>query len=406
MTPRTLASDLPGTSRDLAAATAARIRAGLADRDLDVDVVVAASPANVGYATGYRSVAGDLFRAHQMAAVIDPASTTLVCPAADTAPAMDAGVDAGQLVPYGRFYFEVKGTPDGPHPSRMADQHDGVVPALVEALRRHGAARGRVGLDLAGLGVHVDAVVAALPDMRVVDVGPWFSRLRQHKLPGEVDRLRRAARLAEQGIDRALQEARPGCTEADLAAVVGRTMLEGGGTPRFVVVTAGLRSALADAAATTAVIERGDLIRFDVGCTVEGYWSDMARTAVAGAATDRQADRYAALLAGEEAQLNRIRPGIRADDLFDLAVEVVEQQGITPYRRHHCGHGIGTEVYEPPIVAPTVDALIEEHMTFCLETPFYELGWGGMMVEDTVVVTTQGHERFTVSDRSLRELDW
>lgn len=403
MTPLTTGATRSDT-RDLTAATAARVRAGLAD--LDVAVVVAASPANVGYATGYRSVAGDLFRAHQMAAVVDAAGTSLVCPAADTAPAMDAGVEANQLVPYGRFYFEAAGTPDGPHPSRMADEHDGVVQALVEALRRHDATGGRVGLDMAGLGVHADALAAALPDTRVVDVGPWFARLRQHKLPGEVDRLRRAARLAEQGIERALEEARPGCTEADLAAIVGRTMLEGGGMPRFVVVTAGLRSALADAAATTAIIERGDLIRFDVGCTVEGYWSDMARTAVAGPATGRQADRYAALLAGEEAQLDRIRPGVRADDLFDLAVEVVEQHGVSPYRRHHCGHGIGTEVYEPPIVAPNVDTPIEEHMTFCLETPFYELGWGGMMVEDTVVVTADGHERFTVSDRSLRELDW
>jgi Xaa-Pro aminopeptidase len=121
-----------------------------------------------------------------------------------------------------------------------------------------------------------------------------------------------------------------------------------------------------------------------------------------GEASPTQKRLYDAIFAGEEEQLQRIRPGMAASEVFDIAITEVERHGLFPYRRHHCGHGIGLDVYEPPIVAPGVSQEIEAGMVFCLETPYYEIGWGGMMVEDTIVVTEDGHRMFNVSDRSLR----
>ncbi|MGH9100623.1 MAG: M24 family metallopeptidase, partial [Acidimicrobiales bacterium] len=89
-------------------------------------------------------------------------------------------------------------------------------------------------------------------------------------------------------------------------------------------------------------------------------------------------------------------------ELFAAAVTEVERHQLIPYRRHHCGHGIGLEAYEPPLIGPTVDQALEPGMVLCFETPYYELGWGGMMVEDTVVITDNGCELLSVSDRSLR----
>jgi Xaa-Pro aminopeptidase len=88
--------------------------------------------------------------------------------------------------------------------------------------------------------------------------------------------------------------------------------------------------------------------------------------------------------------------------LFQTAVAAVECAGLRPYRRHHCGHAIGSEVYEPPIISPTADDELVPGMVFCVETPYYELGWGGMMVEDTIVVTDSGRDLLTTADRSLR----
>jgi Xaa-Pro aminopeptidase len=88
--------------------------------------------------------------------------------------------------------------------------------------------------------------------------------------------------------------------------------------------------------------------------------------------------------------------------VFDAAVREVQERGLTPYRRHHAGHAIGLSVYEQPVVGPGEPTELRPGMVFCLETPYYELGWGGMMVEDTGVVTDTGFELFTSINRSLR----
>lgn len=370
---------------DLAASTLGRLRAELAQSRYDR--LVLGHPANVAYATGYRSVAADIFRAHRMAALVGAETLLLVVPAADGAAASEAMAGADCVFPYGRFFFESR---DGSHPE-MADRHATFEEALTAAL---GVAGGLIGFD--------DALDPAGLPGTWEPAGGWMSGVRALKTPPEVERLAEAARLAEAGIDGALAAAAPGVTERQLKRIVASTMAAGGGYPRFVVVTAGERSALSDARATTRPLLVGDLVRFDVGCTFEGYWSDVGRTAVVGEPDAEQERRYAAILAGEDAQLAAARPGLTAGELFRVAVDAVEGRGLRPYRRHHCGHGIGIEVYESPAVSPGVDTPLREGMVLCLETPFYQLGWGGMMVEDTIVVTGDGHHRLTGSDRSLR----
>ena len=264
-------------------------------------------------------------------------------------------------------------------------------------------------IDGIGLAIGVERpddqqVRAALEQEKLgeVDATAWIASVRGPKLPAEVALLGYAARLAETGIEAALLDAGQGITEAELARSIAATMVAGGADPRFIVATVGDRTALADAYPTDREWRAGELARFDVGCVYAGYWSDMARSAVLGTPSALQARRYAALLAGEERQLTIARPGIKASELFDAAVQVVERGGVTPYRRHHCGHGIGLSVYETPIVAPGMQTELRPGMTFCFETPYYEIGWGGMMVEDTLVVTDDGVELLTESDRNLR----
>lgn len=368
------------------------------------DAFLAVSPANVFYASGYRSTAGELFPAHRMVAVIGTDCARLVLPVADSAPAADAGVDPATLVAYGRFYFE--STDGAAIPTKLVDQHPDWVAALRTAVDAAGLGSATLGVDDAALGDHGVAIVGdALPDATIVPASAWAYQVRANKLEGEAELLARAARLAENGISAALAVADEGWTEKQIAAVVASTMVAGGGSPRFIVVTAGQRSALADAFPTDNPWRPGDLLRFDVGCVLDGYWSDMARTAVLGEPTPLQRRRYDQLAAGESEQLEHIRPGIKASELFDVAMKTVIDSGFGPYRRQHCGHGIGLEVYEPPVLNPAGDTVLEPGMVFCLETPYYELGWGGMMCEDTVIVTEDGHRRFTMSSRELRVIE-
>lgn len=363
------------------------------------DGLALGSAEHIGYATGYRSVASDLFASHRMLALVSGDRTVLVGGASDGAAALDSGIPADDYVPFGTFYFEsVDGDAPEPH---LAGRHDSFHDAVAAAVAATGL-NGRIGLD-AGAADLVSAIAGG--GIERVDATDWMYDLRAVKLPAEVGLLRLAAQLAEQGIDAAIEEARVGVSEIELANVVAATMAAAGGSPRFTVVTSGPRSALSDARPTDRVLRPGDLLRFDVGCTFEGYWSDVGRTAVVGEPDDLQASRYAAILAGEEAQLGMIRPGITAEDLFDIAVSTVEASGLRPYRRHHCGHAIGTEVYERPVIAAGQSTVLRPGMVFCVETPYYEIGWGGMMVEDAVVLTADGAEMLTVSDRSLRVIE-
>ncbi len=370
-----------------------RLRQAMLDAALDL--LVLGHPANVDYASGYRSVAADIIPGTPIAALLGVDRLVLVAPAADAAAVDEAGV--GEFVPYGRFFFEAR----DPHPAAAAsDRYGSFLDALGVALDGFGEV-GRVGVD-GGLGAEAVAAVAARPGVdAVVPASDVAYRARAVKLEGEVDALRRAAASACAGIAAALEGAGEGVTERELASMVASTMAAGGAQPRFVVVGFGERSAYGDARPTDRVWRRGELARFDVGCEVEGYWSDVGRTAVLGEPDRRQRDRYAALVAGEEAELGVTAPGVEAEEVFAVAVSAVEAAGLRPYRRHHCGHTIGLEVYERPVVAPGWDTRLVAGMVLCLETPYYELGWGGMMVEDTVVVTETGNELLTSLPREL-----
>jgi Xaa-Pro aminopeptidase len=368
------------------------------------DCFIGASGANVMYATGYISVSGQLSNRHPMAAVVTPTATRLVVPVADAAPAIDGGVPPDEVIAFGRFYFD---SSDGTHvESMMADKRATVTEAILAAVEDLGMGKARIGVDTQGLGMEWAALREALPaSVTVDDASAWSRQVRAQKLPEEVELLRRSARLSEIGVDRAIAAAHVGSTEKELAAIIGTTMVEGGASPRFIVVTSGPRSALADAFATDRALARGELLRFDIGCLLDGYWSDIGRTAVVGPPDELQRRRYDAIFAGEQTQIDSVKPGMAAGEVFDLAMDEVRAQGIPGYRRQHCGHGIGAEVYENPIITAGVATPLEVGMTFCFETPYYELGWGGMMVEDTLVITETGCTLLTESDRSLRVID-
>ncbi len=108
---------------------------------------------------------------------------------------------------------------------------------------------------------------------------------------------------------------------------------------------------------------------------------------------------------GSSPSWKRREPGVTAGDLFKLAVEGVRKAGFETYQRSHCGHGLGIGAHEfPTLNSANQDVEIEEGMVLCVETPYYELGWGGMMVEDIIVIREDGNECLTSLPRELRRL--
>jgi len=302
---------------------------------------------------------------------------------------------------YGTFFVSSGGS--APDLAAMPKAEASFADALAAAVRAQVKPGQAVGIDCPVASERPE--LAAIAAGTLFDARPAIIKARSVKLPGEIEKIRKATEITERGLAKAFAHAHAGVTELEMATIISAEIIAGGGIPRFIVATSGGRSALADAYATAARLERGDLVRIDLGCTVDGYWADLARTAVVGEPARDQQARYQALLDGELAQLAAARPGITAGDLFDVAVERVRQGALPNYQRTHCGHGLGIGPHEFPTLNPanrTVE--IEEGMVLCVETPYYELGWGGMMVEDIIVIRPGGNECLTKLPRELRVL--
>ena len=271
----------------------------------------------------------------------------MIVAAGELAAALDSGLTPDQVVIYGTFFFEGRVAAD-------VERHPDFSGAIAAAISRVAGPKSVLALESS---VRATTMVAGLTS-RLLIRRTRLMGVRAVKLPAEQQLLRTAASIAELGIAAGIAEIVPGCRETDIASVVAKTMAAQGGSPRFVVVTSGERSALSDAFASARAIEFGDLVRFDIGCVYEGYWSDIARTAVVGPPSPSQSSRYAALHAGVLAEFEQARPGVTAGELFDIGVDTVRAHGLAQYRRHHVGHAIGLSVYERPIVAPNVATVL------------------------------------------------
>ncbi|WP_026873712.1 M24 family metallopeptidase [Inquilinus limosus] len=361
----------------------------------DLDAVIGLTPESVTYLSGYRSMAHDTDRHHAMAAVATRERCLLVAPAVDFGPALEVMPDAGDIRTYGRFRFDSE-----PGAPRLPKPFGSFAAALADGLASLGRI-GVVGLDEAPGGSVAAAVAAACPGLRFESARGLLLRARSVKLPEEVELLARATEVAERSLMRALAAAKAGMTEWELAAAITHGIVSGGGVPGFVVVTSGERSALADAYPSHRHLRPGDLVRLDIGCTVDGYWADMARTAFVGTPDARVRRTFAAIDAGTRCAVEQVKAGMTAGDLFDRVVAEVRQRGLPEFERHHVGHGLGLECFEHPVLSPRSDAVLERGMVLCLEAPLYTLGWGGMMVEETLVLDDDRVRMLTRSTTGL-----
>jgi Xaa-Pro aminopeptidase len=274
--------------------------------------------------------------------------------------------------------------------------------ALIAAIEETGLANKCVALDETAFNrAFRPELEQRLPKMKVVPGASLFKQIRLVKTDEEVRRLRRAAAVTEQAIRAAAAIGRPGVTERTMAQEFQRSVIAQGGEPEFTMVHFGRNAALGQLPPDDTPLRPGDSIWFDVGCRLDGFWSDLARMFVLGEPSAKLQRYYQAVLAGEEDQIRSTHPGMTAEDIFNKTVEVVRNAGIPHYRRTHVGHGIGVEVYDPPLLAPGQSDVIQTGMILNFETPYYELGWGAVHVEDPVLIRENGNELLTTLSREL-----
>jgi Xaa-Pro aminopeptidase len=240
--------------------------------------------------------------------------------------------------------------------------------------------------------------------------GP-LDELRARKTPTEIDRLRRANRVACMGLDAFKAEVRAGRTEAEVGAAIERAVLaigtgfEGARSARgWAQVMSGPRTETAwyYPVSTDRRIAEGDLVLVELGVVVDGYWSDLTRTVVAGRASDRQREVYDAVKRAQAADLAACRPGARGDEVDAVGRRILDAAGLGRYFLHHTGHGIGFRYHEPyPWLHPDSRQTLAEGNVHSIEPGVYIPGFGGVRLEDDAVVLEDRAEFLSLTDFGL-----
>jgi Xaa-Pro dipeptidase len=269
--------------------------------------------------------------------------------------------------------------------------------ALADAVGAAGGDGGTVGID-----AQVPPTDAALETYRWRDASDAFAEIRLVKTPEEISRLRTAARINERAFDKAAEAAHAGAAWSSVLRAWRTAWAEDGGIAAFWGSGPGPLASQLFSERSEHHLRSGELIRWEGGGTYRDYWADTGRTAVVGRGDARQQGAVEALEAGAARIRELLGPGATGDDLCPAAIDAIRTNGLPDFPDGNAwGHGIGLSLNERPRLRPGTGEALEPGMVLCFETPYFALGWGGLQVEDTFLVTEDGHEVITTAPRGL-----
>ena len=236
----------------------------------------------------------------------------------------------------------------------------------------------------------------------LVDIGPELQQLRLTKRADEIEKLARAAEITDAATKEVMARIREGQSEVEIALMLGSLIGEAGGALSFeTLVQSGPNSALPHARPSNRRLQAGDLVLLDFGAAYNGYKADTTRMAVVGEPAARHRDIHSIVLDAHDAAIAAVRPGVTTGEVDAAARRVIEAAGYGERFFHRIGHGLGLEVHEAPSLDPESGTVLEAGMVFTVEPGIYIPGWGGVRIEDDVVVEENGCRVLTKADRAL-----
>ncbi len=241
---------------------------------------------------------------------------------------------------------------------------------------------------------------------RVLPVDSFFDEFRMVKNGIELVKMRRAAVVSEQVLERVLSMISPAVTELDIAAEITYQHKKlGAERDSFEpIVAGGARSAMPHARPSAALFKPGELIVIDTGCVVEGYASDQTRTVALGKISDEARKVYRIVQEAQELGIASARCGMVAKELDDEVRRYIAYYGYTEEFGHGLGHGVGLDVHEEPRISSKGEHELRENMVFTIEPGIYLPGKFGVRIEDTVVMSPQGAAPLQQFTKELIEL--
>lgn len=389
---------------------------------LDIDACLVTTPANIFYTTGFYSPVVNLsFRlmGTDLALIpADPASPAAIMTSDFSAPAARAATSVEDVRTY-RMWVEnrdldvITGPSGGEArisrpPQWNPDELDGTVTSMLE---ERGLSAGTIGIDLRY--VYADTLFRLQqnnPECQFVDVTGMLYGLRAIKHPDEIAMHRSAAQLFEAGLRRAISGARSGHSAQDIKYLYQAGALEaamsdpslGEFQSAYGFISAGTGSSFGDVTG----LHSGDLIKFDCGVAVGGFYSDCGRTFAFGKASGEQRRVHDALAEAHAAAREIMRPGTPISAVYKAADDIMQARGFPGYSRGHYGHSIGLDTFveEPPFISANEHSDLQPGMLLCLEVPYYSASLGSYQIEDMILITENGSENFNTLSYDLVEL--
>ena len=262
------------------------------------------------------------------------------------------------------------------------------------------------GAGVRRLGFEADHVTVAqfeemkkdLPDVTLVPTEKLVLPMRAIKDEGEIAAIRAAVACADAAFGHLCQVVRPGMAERQVAWELESHMrLHGASAISFpTIVGSGPNGAMPHATSSERAIGEGEPIVIDFGALVEGYCSDITRTICLGRADDRYQEIWQLVLRAQQAVEEQVRPGMTGQEADAIARDMFTQAGYAEQFGHGLGHGVGLAIHEGPRVSRLSEGdVLEPGMVFTVEPGLYFPGWGGVRIEDMVVMHEDGAEVLT-----------
>lgn len=221
--------------------------------------------------------------------------------------------------------------------------------------------------------------------------------LRVKKDPVELKALRGAGHVVVQGFNYIKRIARPGMRECDLAAEFEAYIRKHGAAKASFdsIVAAGENAAYPHYMTGNKILRKNDMVLCDIGALVDGYCSDLTRTFFLGTITPLGRKVYDTVARAQKLAIQAVKPGVKAAQIDRIARDEIERAGYGRRFIHSTGHGVGVEIHEAPWVGSTSQDVLEAGMIITVEPGIYLQGWGGVRIEDTLLVTRTGYEILT-----------
>ncbi|MCU5316021.1 Xaa-Pro peptidase family protein [Bacillus cereus] len=237
----------------------------------------------------------------------------------------------------------------------------------------------------------------------MIQVCEIIENIRIIKDTPEIETMKIAANIADEAFHHILTFLKPGISENAVRDELEFFMRKKGATSSSfqIIVASGVRSSLPHGVASNKIIEQGDIVTLDFGALYDGYCSDITRTVAIGEPSEEFKKIYNVVREALKRGTEAIKPGETAKSIDDITRDYITEHGYGQYFGHSTGHGLGLEIHEPLRLSQESKVTLQEGMVVTVEPGIYIPNWGGCRIEDDIVITKEGYEVITKSNREL-----